>query len=187
MLQRPEARHDSGGDDGACVLDIGYSGADLWYVTLGLVLLISEFRGSNHLRLHFFLLEIQELRHKSQTSKDASAASSVIDQSLGALDERVESVSQGIKSINDVLEPLLRRSERTPTLANTATTEEEEGILRKHADLMADWDSLQKEIQVLREELKEDKWLTVFRTVTDQADGMMSSLEKAVNKCQVRE
>ena len=39
---------------------------------------------------------------------------------------------------------------------------------------------------MLREELKEDKWLTVFRTVTDQADGMMSSLEKAVNRCQVR-
>jgi Yeast cortical protein KAR9 len=44
---------------------------------------------------------------------------------------------------------------------------------------------VQNESDVLREELKEDKWLTVFRTVTDQADGMMSSLEKAVNRCQV--
>ncbi|TFY73931.1 hypothetical protein EWM64_g10081, partial [Hericium alpestre] len=41
-----------------------------------------------------------------------------------------------------------------------------------------------EESDVLREELKEDKWLTVFRTVTDQADGMMTSLEKAVNRCQ---
>ena len=67
----------------------------------------------------------------------------------------------------------------------SSNTEEEEAILRKHAALASDWDALQKEIQVLREELKEDKWLTVFRTVTDQADGMMSSLEKAVNRCQV--
>lgn len=131
------------------------------------------------------LPEIQELRHKSQSSKDASSASSVIDQSLATLDERVEAVSKGIKSINEVLEPLLSRSERTPTLSES-NTEEEAAILRKHTALTADWEALQKEIQVLREELKEDKWLTVFRTVTDQADGMMSSLEKAVNRCQVR-
>ena len=58
--------------------------------------------------------------------------------------------------------------------------------MRKHSAMLSEWEALQKEIQVLREELKEDKWLTVFRTVTDQADGMMSSLEKAVNRCQVR-
>ena len=52
--------------------------------------------------------------------------------------------------------------------------------------MLSEWDAVQKDSQVLREELKEDKWLTVFRTVTDQADGMMTSLEKAVNRCQVR-
>lgn len=146
---------------------------------------ICEARHSNHGRPRFSLPEIQELRHKSQSSKDATSTTSVIDQSLVTLDERVEVVSKGIKSIDDVLQPLLSRSEKTPTLMSS-NTEEEEAILRKHAALASDWDALQKEIQVLREELKEDKWLTVFRTVTDQADGMMSSLEKAVNRCQVR-
>jgi tRNA A58 N-methylase Trm61 len=62
----------------------------------------------------------------------------------------------------------------------------EEGILlRKHAALIADWEAVQEESDTLREELKEDKWLIVFRTVIEQADGMMSSLEKAVNRCQV--
>ena len=60
-------------------------------------------------------------------------------------------------------------------------------LIRKHATFIADWEAVQEESEVLREELKEDKWLTVFRTVTDQADGMMSSLEKAVNRCQVCE
>ena len=131
------------------------------------------------------LPEIQELRHKSQSSGDANNATSVIDQSLVSLDERIEVVSTGIKAINDALEPLLGRAERTPTFVNS-DTEEEQAMMRKHAALVAEWEAVQKDVQVLREELKEDKWLTVFRTVTDQADGMMSSLEKAVNRCQVR-
>ncbi|KAJ8472489.1 hypothetical protein ONZ51_g8477 [Trametes cubensis] len=130
------------------------------------------------------IFEIQELRHKSQSSRDASNASSVIDQSLVHLDERLDSVSKGLKAVNDSLEPYLSRAEKTPTHI-ASQSDEEAAVLRKHAALVADWDSVQKDIQVLREELKEDKWLTVFRTVTEQADGMMSSLEKAVNRCQV--
>lgn len=130
-------------------------------------------------------LEIQELRHKSQSAGDSSNASSTIDTSLISLDERIDSVSKGVKTVNESLEPLLKRAEKTP-ISVAFTSGEEAGLLRKHADLMIEWDAVQKESQVLREELKEDKWLTVFRTVTEQADGMMSSLEKAVNRCQVR-
>lgn len=93
-------------------------------------------------------------------------------------------MSAGIKSINDILEPLLKTGDRT-SIASGHVPSEETLLLRKHSAMLSEWESLQKEIQVLREELKEDKWLTVFRTVTDQADGMMSSLEKAVNRCQV--
>ncbi|KAI0832060.1 hypothetical protein BC628DRAFT_580005 [Trametes gibbosa] len=171
-------------------------------VTVNRVSLVSKDRGKSHEDLRLLavsthvtelsyaisdiqtrIFEIQELRHKSQSSRDSSTASSVIDQSLVSLDERIESVSKGMKTINESLEPLLNRSEKTPTTI-AATSDEEAGVLRKHADLMVEWESIQKESQVLREELKEDKWLTVFRTVTEQADGMMSSLEKAVNRCQ---
>lgn len=130
------------------------------------------------------LAEIQELRHKSQASGDTSGTTSIIDQSLMSLDERLESVAKGIKSVNDTLEPLLQNSS-TPTLAHNGDTNENTVVLRKHATLLAEWEAVQDESDVLREELKEDKWLTVFRTVTDQADGMMSSLEKGVNRCQV--
>ncbi|CDO69635.1 hypothetical protein BN946_scf184851.g23 [Trametes cinnabarina] len=129
------------------------------------------------------IFEIQELRHKSQASGDSRNASSVIDQSLSSLDERLDAVSKGVKAATESVEPILSRSEKTPT-AVTSRSEEEAALIRKHAALVADWDSVRKDIQVLREELKEDKWLTVFRTVTEQADGMMSSLEKAVNRCQ---
>ena len=102
-----------------------------------------------------------------------------------ALDERLESVASGVKTVNDLLEPL-SQSAPTPT-PDTSNEEPTETVLllRKHATFMSEWESVQEESEVLREELKEDKWLTVFRTVTDQADGMMSSLEKAINRCQV--
>ncbi|CCM01805.1 uncharacterized protein FIBRA_03872 [Fibroporia radiculosa] len=129
------------------------------------------------------IFEIQELRHKSQSANEASNATGVIDQSLASLDERMDIASTGIKSVNETLEPLLQSSQKTP-VDNESLSEEDTIMLRKHAALMTEWEGLQKDVQVLREELKEDKWLTVFRTVTDQADGMMSSLEKAVNRCQ---
>jgi hypothetical protein len=102
------------------------------------------------------------------------------------LDERLESVAKGMKSINVTLGPLLQAAP-TPTVSEQGEPSNSATILRKHVTLVAEWEAVQDESDVLREELKEDKWLTVFRTVTDQADGMMSSLEKAVNRCQVRE
>ena len=102
-----------------------------------------------------------------------------------ALDERLESVARGVETVNDMLEPLLQ-SAPTPTPdASNEEPAESVLLLRKHATFMSEWESVQEETEVLREELKEDKWLTVFRTVTEQADGMMSSLEKAITRCQV--
>lgn len=98
------------------------------------------------------------------------------------LDERLENVNSGMKNISDALEPL--RSQ-TPKPSEELT--EHAAILRKHEALVAEWETIQDDTDVLREELKEDKWLTVFRTVSEQADGMMSSLEKAVKRCQVCE
>ncbi|KAJ3565796.1 hypothetical protein NP233_g7421 [Leucocoprinus birnbaumii] len=130
------------------------------------------------------IFEIQELRHKSQSSGDNASTTSTIDQSLAAMDEKLVVVERGIKSVTETLDPLIQSS-TTPTFSSsTGQANDRATILRKHATLLAEWEAAQKETQVLREELKEDKWLTVFRTVTDQADGMMSSLEKAVNRCQ---
>ncbi|KAJ3779628.1 hypothetical protein GGU10DRAFT_400834, partial [Lentinula aff. detonsa] len=100
------------------------------------------------------------------------------------LGEKLEGVSKGIKSINDTLDPYLHATPTIPHNGNDAKANETATILRKHTTLVAEWEAVQDESEVLREELKEDKWLTVFRTVTDQADRMMSSLEKGVNRCQ---
>ncbi|EPQ56231.1 hypothetical protein GLOTRDRAFT_59376 [Gloeophyllum trabeum ATCC 11539] len=129
------------------------------------------------------IFEIQELRHQSQSSGDISSSTSIIDQALMNLDERVEAVSQGVQAVSQALS-----SERTPTQSQTDTgladSVEQSALARKHTALVSEWEAVQSEIDVLREELKEDKWLTVFRTATEQAEGMMTSLEKAVNRCQ---
>lgn len=102
------------------------------------------------------------------------------------LDERLEAVNVGMKTVNEAIEPLVANPEQTPKQYSIEAADESSMLLRKHATLVADWEAVQDESDVLREELKEDKWLTVFRTVSEQADGMMSSLEKAVTRCQVR-
>ncbi|KAG6868958.1 hypothetical protein C0993_007172 [Termitomyces sp. T159_Od127] len=100
------------------------------------------------------------------------------------LDEKLDSVEKGMKSIDESLDPLLQIAS-TPTLQSDGNPHGNAILLRKRATLQAEWETIRNESDVLREELREDKWLTVFRTVTDQADGMMSSLEKAVNRCQI--
>ncbi|EJD07527.1 uncharacterized protein FOMMEDRAFT_73499 [Fomitiporia mediterranea MF3/22] len=126
------------------------------------------------------IFEIQEIRHQTQTTRDPQSSSSgVIDQALMSLDERLEAVNRGMKSVADALEPLLSQTPK-----QTEDEDERTLLLRKHKALVTDWESVQDETDVLREELKEDKWLTVFRTVSEQADGMMTSLEKAIQRCQ---
>ncbi|KAG7093628.1 hypothetical protein E1B28_007292 [Marasmius oreades] len=130
------------------------------------------------------IFEIQELRHKSHSSGDSAGTTNIIDQSLMTLDEKLEAVSKGMKTIHDTLEPILQSTPTIPQHHGKEEPSENAVIIRKHAALVSEWEGIQEESEVLREELKEDKWLTVFRTVTDQADGMMSSLEKGVNRCQ---
>lgn len=50
--------------------------------------------------------------------------------------------------------------------------------------MLQEWDTVQEEAETLKGELREDKWLAVFRTVGEQAEAMMVSLEKAVAHCQ---
>jgi hypothetical protein len=132
--------------------------------------------------VYLVCVEIQELRHKSQGSSDASGANNEIDQLLASLDERLDSVARGVKAITETLEPILNR---TPLPSGLGTSGEAAVITRKHAALVAEWETAKAESETLRDELKEDKWLIVFRTVTEQAGGLMSSLEKGVNRCQV--
>lgn len=55
----------------------------------------------------------------------------------------------------------------------------------KYQDLCSDWTSLQEEVEALKKELADDKYLDVFRSISTQAEGMMDSLDKAVSLCSI--
>ncbi|KAH7105786.1 hypothetical protein BKA62DRAFT_668593 [Auriculariales sp. MPI-PUGE-AT-0066] len=129
------------------------------------------------------IFEIQELRHRNLEEETGSGnikpangepATNVIDQALINLDERLEAVSTSISAVDDALG--ITPGAESKSNANPL-------LLRKHVALIEEWDSVQTEAETLRDELKEDKWLAVFRTVSEQAEGMMSSLEKGVTQC----
>lgn len=53
----------------------------------------------------------------------------------------------------------------------------------KFDDLCLEWTSVQEEVEALKKELADDKYLDVFRSISTQAEGMMDSLDKAVSLC----
>ncbi|KAF8596738.1 hypothetical protein BDV93DRAFT_527855 [Ceratobasidium sp. AG-I] len=129
------------------------------------------------------LFEIQELRHvdDSVSSGDASLA---IERALAALMESIVSVSSSLDEVNAAVAPVLE-SVKTPTQEGQANRlNEHESVLRKHASLLAEWQTVQVEVSRLRSELQEDQLLVRFRTAVEQAAGMMDSLDKAVEACQ---
>jgi hypothetical protein len=57
-----------------------------------------------------------------------------------------------------------------------------EFVWAKWDQLCEEWSRVENDVETLQDELKEDKWLVVFRTVGQQAEGMMDSLEKVLTQ-----
>ena len=47
------------------------------------------------------------------------------------------------------------------------------------------WKSLEKDAESLKKELSEDKWVAIFRNAGKQANKMMESVEKTINKVKI--
>jgi len=121
------------------------------------------------------------------TSTPGGTGVTTLDQALIGLEERLEAISGSVASVDETLGPHLKDG-GTPTQATPNMSTGGElltALLRKHAELKAEWESVQKEAETLQSELREDKWLAVFRSVGEQSDTMMNSLEKALANCQV--
>jgi hypothetical protein len=63
---------------------------------------------------------------------------------------------------------------------------EYEVVRKRYEDVEDDWNQVVAEVEGAKRELREDRWLDVFRTSAAQAEEMMLSLEKAVAQSQVR-
>ncbi|GAA6049342.1 hypothetical protein JCM3770_007298 [Rhodotorula araucariae] len=142
--------------------------------------------------LNTLLFEIQELRHATSAAPSADPQStprpassgfvladavspvSEVDAALMRLDAKMDEVRKEYASVEIQVRPLL------------SSAPDERGELhflqQKWANAVSDWEAVQKDADMLGEELKEDKWLTVARTVAGQASDMMRSLDKVLNQ-----
>ncbi|KNF05103.1 hypothetical protein PSTG_01734 [Puccinia striiformis f. sp. tritici PST-78] len=149
------------------------------------------------------LFQVQELRHSSashqsessrhplsssQTSpsilaadRPSGSALTHVDKALMRLEKKVETTS--IQIIE--LETLIRPYRGT----NGTSSAQSRLVNDKFDNITEEWARIQHDTEVLKDELKEDKWLVVFRAVSGQAEEMMESLEKvlAVSQEFVRE
>jgi len=71
---------------------------------------------------------------------------------------------KGVKVVTDTLEPLLSQS---PAPSGSRMSSEGVVMIQKHAALTAEWEALKSRSKTLRDKLKEDKCLRVFRLVTE--------------------
>ncbi|RIA91501.1 hypothetical protein C1645_767364 [Glomus cerebriforme] len=90
-----------------------------------------------------------------------------------------------LMKLDSRLEPLSARIEylRSRLSAPNAPSDPNGVLAKKNNILTSKWEALKHEMDSLREECKEDKWLGVFKQVTGNATQMMDSLERAVKQC----
>ena len=86
--------------------------------------------------------------------------------------------------IDNRVGPLFNNVEKVYTRMISSPPEDATGLLdRKHLLVQERWECLRIEIDELKIELKEDRWLVVFKQVADQAEDMMDRLDKTVSQC----
>ncbi|GAA5916598.1 hypothetical protein JCM6882_009169 [Rhodosporidiobolus microsporus] len=137
------------------------------------------------------IFEIQELRHTTSIASDKTprpdgngfssqpapqdgpSPVSDVDAALMKLDARLEAVRAEFVEVEAQVKPLLSEQGSAGELGFVRT---------KWTETLADWDSAQQDADQLGEELKEDKWLVVFRTVSQQAEDMLRSMEKVLSQ-----
>ncbi|SCV70331.1 BQ2448_1725 [Microbotryum intermedium] len=116
------------------------------------------------------------------TRTEASTLSEV-DSALMRLQERLESLAKASQQMGSDEEYSQLESQISPFLDESGTPSGSASFLAsKWSTTMFEYESVQKDAEMLSEELKEDKWLVVFRTVSSQAEDMMRSLEKVLTQ-----
>ncbi|CAO3586906.1 unnamed protein product [Absidia cylindrospora] len=104
--------------------------------------------------------------------KDTPPSNATADDILVDIDNRVGPV------FGDVNKIYARMVIDTPPTDTTGI------LVKRHRMIQERWECLRVEIDELKADLKEDRWLTVFKQVADQVEAMMDGLDKTVEQCQ---
>ncbi|ORY64737.1 hypothetical protein BCR35DRAFT_334648 [Leucosporidium creatinivorum] len=115
------------------------------------------------------------------SSRDASAPSQV-DAALMRLEAKLEIVAKEYAEVESQAARFFGSSPPSSPEVDEDTKSQASFLRRKWKTTVHEWTEVQKDAEILGEELKEDKWIVVFRTVSVQAEEMMRSLEKVLTQ-----
>ncbi|KAI8884076.1 hypothetical protein K501DRAFT_332965 [Backusella circina FSU 941] len=142
--------------------------------------------------LSLMIFQFQEKRHQQPAHPESvmvdpalmPGATSLSNTVVAATEEKPKE-DEILVEIDNRVGPLFNDVEKVYTrMTSNTPPEDNNGLLtRKHLLVQERWECLRIEIDELKLELKEDRWLAVFRQVADQVDTMMDGLEKTVNQC----
>ncbi|GAA5894690.1 hypothetical protein JCM5296_002255 [Sporobolomyces johnsonii] len=116
----------------------------------------------------------------SAPTSNGQSPVSEMDAALMKLEGKLEDVRKEFAEIESQIRPLLCNA--TPPSPDSSATSEPHFLRQKWEETVAEWEETQKDADILGEELKEDKWLVVFKNVSQQAEEMMRSLEKVLTQ-----
>lgn len=145
------------------------------------------------------VFELEEKRHQSmmegQASVDIDALETIMEENPGApfprpsgqddndiedsallgLVARMEPLKASLNFLPVHLQPFIERAhEIFPTAC--------EEVERRRKDLQKMWSRLNADAEGLKQELGEDRWVAIFRNAGRQAQGMLDSVERSMNK-----
>lgn len=131
------------------------------------------------------LFELQELRYAStamnseqpQSSNANGDASTHVEQQTRSIDSVLSSLNEEIDDVHRDSLNLRSNVEKLPDNVTKAN------LLDKLSDMQSQLDQVQSQAETFHEELKDDKYLSVFNVCAQQAEEMMHSLDKIVHAC----
>ncbi|KAI8381155.1 uncharacterized protein BYT42DRAFT_475359, partial [Radiomyces spectabilis] len=146
----------------------------------------SEWSGLQHF--------LSSIKAELKNSTDKRELTSLIENVLLQIDDLATVIFQFqeqrhddvlLTEIDSKIEPLFNNIEKIYVRMTSQPPKDASGMLtRKYHAVQERWDSLQVDIDELKQELKEDRWLAVFRQVADQVNVMIDGLERTVAHCQ---
>lgn len=151
----------------------------------------------------FALAEQNNSSPSSKVNGEDVEKSVALDVAMSELNSLLDSASEGMKAADSHLNPVNGSSQdfsprrRTGSIASLSSLDSfddaflevnavgntPKALSKRYENLSVEWTRLQAEAKNLEEELKGDKYLLVFTSIREQMEGMMDSLDKALNTC----
>nr|KAI7879725.1 hypothetical protein K492DRAFT_208076 [Lichtheimia hyalospora FSU 10163] len=130
------------------------------------------------------IFQVQERRHMyANNDMNTPLPPTTVD--MDAASTATTENDQVLVDIDNRIEPLFDQVQRIYTaMTSNNPPADTSGVLgRVHHKIQYRWEALRNEVDYLKQELKEERWLNVFRQVADQVDVMIDGLEKTVSQC----